>query len=78
MSGPGGSASRLRVGVAGLGYWGPNLARNFADLARIRAGLVLRSVAGGPGAGRAAFPGRARHRRSRSELLADPALDAVR
>ena len=22
-----------RVGLAGLGYWGPNLARNFDDLA---------------------------------------------
>jgi predicted dehydrogenase len=25
-------AERVRVGVAGLGYWGPNLARNFDDL----------------------------------------------
>ena len=24
-----------RVGVAGLGYWGPNLARNFDDLAEL-------------------------------------------
>src|SRR5262249_11435762 len=24
-----------RVGVAGLGYWGPNLARNFDDLAQL-------------------------------------------
>ena len=24
-----------RVGVAGLGYWGPNLARNFNDLAEL-------------------------------------------
>ncbi len=22
----------LRIGVAGLGYWGPNLARNFAAI----------------------------------------------
>jgi predicted dehydrogenase len=26
------SATRVRVAVAGLGYWGPNLARNFASL----------------------------------------------
>jgi predicted dehydrogenase len=26
------SDRRLRVGVAGLGYWGPNLARNFVAL----------------------------------------------
>jgi predicted dehydrogenase len=25
----------LKVGLAGLGYWGPNLARNFADLAEL-------------------------------------------
>ena len=24
-----------RVGVVGLGYWGPNLARNFDDLAQL-------------------------------------------
>ena len=23
-------SSNVRIGVAGLGYWGPNLARNFA------------------------------------------------
>ena len=28
--------SRLRVGQAGLGYWGRNLARNFDDLADLR------------------------------------------
>jgi predicted dehydrogenase len=26
---------RIRVGLAGLGYWGPNLARNFDDLAEL-------------------------------------------
>ena len=25
--------STIKVGVAGLGYWGPNLARNFAGIA---------------------------------------------
>ena len=25
--------SRVRVGLVGLGYWGPNLARNFDHLA---------------------------------------------
>ena len=28
--------SRLRIGQAGLGYWGKNLARNFDDLADLR------------------------------------------
>ena len=27
--------SRLRVGVVGLNYWGPNLARNFDELAEL-------------------------------------------
>ena len=27
-----GVTETLRVGVAGLGYWGPNLARNFAAI----------------------------------------------
>ena len=26
----------VRLGHAGLGYWGPNVARNFADLAEVR------------------------------------------
>jgi predicted dehydrogenase len=26
------SSTKIRIGVAGLGYWGPNLARNFAGL----------------------------------------------
>ena len=48
----------LRVGVAGLGYWGPNLARNFAAIAGLRAGLVLRRRPRRPGRGSAAgFPG---------------------
>ncbi|MGI8713239.1 MAG: Gfo/Idh/MocA family protein [Solirubrobacteraceae bacterium] len=30
--GPAQAGERLRIGVAGLGYWGPNLARNFAAI----------------------------------------------
>jgi predicted dehydrogenase len=66
----------LRVGVAGLGYWGPNLARNFAAIpgaelawccdpdeeARTRVGR--------------AFPS-ARLTGDFAELLADDSLDAV-
>ena len=29
-------SERLRVGQAGLGYWGRNLARNFDDLTELR------------------------------------------
>ena len=62
------------VGVAGLGYWGPNLARNFDDLAR------LTWLCDGAPEARERFA--ARYPRARltadfDEMLADPALDAV-
>ena len=66
----------IRVGVAGLGYWGPNLARNFdrldgAELAWLcdeSEERLERHGAAFPGAGRAS---------SLDELLADDSLDAV-
>jgi predicted dehydrogenase len=63
----------VRVGVAGLGHWGPNLARNFAELADLtwlcdsdpdKAGLAER------------YP-QARFTTSFDEMLADDDLDAV-
>ena len=66
----------IKVGVAGLGYWGPNLARNFAGLPDCEVAwlcdgdhVALERVA-------ATLPG-ARRTESLDELLADPALDAV-
>ena len=38
------AGAAVRVGVVGLGYWGPNLARNFDRLAGVRAGLDLRRL----------------------------------
>ena len=62
----GGGERRVRIGVAGLGYWGPNLARNFAALPGLRARVVLRRRPGGARARRApSFPARALHRRPR-------------
>ena len=62
----------LRIGVAGLGYWGPNLARNFAALPGCELALVLRRLARRrASAGRRAFPG-ARFTGDLDELLADP------
>jgi predicted dehydrogenase len=66
----------VAVGVVGLGYWGPNLARNFAALP----GAELRWICDGDAeqlehaAGR--FPG-VRTTTDLDELLADPELDAV-
>jgi len=66
----------LRIGVAGLGYWGPNLARNFAALP----GCELAWCCDASEAARARegprFPG-ARFTDRLEDLLCDPALDAV-
>jgi predicted dehydrogenase len=60
----------LRVAVAGLGHWGPNLARNFAALPD--AELVWCCDA----AGAAAFPG-ARFTTELDAVLADDSVEAV-
>src|SRR3954454_13060579 len=64
------------IAVVGLGYWGPNLARNFASqpgadlrwLCDGRPEVVERVAAGYPGVGTNS---------ELDELLADPGLDAV-
>jgi predicted dehydrogenase len=64
----------VRIGVAGLGYWGPNLARNFDELTELTwlcdADPVRRETFA------ARYP-RARMSGDFDELLADPELDAV-
>jgi predicted dehydrogenase len=66
----------IQIGVVGLGYWGPNLARNFAGLA----GSELRWVCDGSEAARdkasLQFPD-ARVSAELDDLLADPELDAI-
>jgi predicted dehydrogenase len=64
----------MKVGVAGLGYWGPNLARNFDELADLVWLCDLSEQ------NRATFASRYPHARITGdfdELLADPELDAV-
>jgi len=63
----------VRVGVAGLGHWGPNLARNFAELAEL-AWLCDSDPERKDVASR--YP-QARFTQSFDELLGDPELDAV-
>jgi predicted dehydrogenase len=67
---------RVGVGVVGLGYWGPNLARNFASLPD--AELQWCCDAEEPARERIAwrFP-RTRFTADLDDLLSDPALDAV-
>ena len=66
--------SPVRVGLAGLGYWGPNLARNFDVLSDLAWLCDLDEEH------RAAFSSRyprARATGDFAEMLADPELDAV-
>ncbi|MEX0850829.1 MAG: Gfo/Idh/MocA family oxidoreductase [Gaiellaceae bacterium] len=62
-----------RVGVAGLGHWGPNLARNFAELAEL-AWLCDSDPARNDVSSR--YP-QARFTQSFDEMLEDSQLDAV-
>jgi predicted dehydrogenase len=66
----------VRIGVVGLGYWGPNLARNFDSIE----GCELRWLCDASEQARSklagAFPG-ARTATDLDELLEDPELDAI-
>ena len=66
--------SPVRVGLAGLGYWGPNLARNFDELADLR--WLCDTSAEQRERFAARYP-RKRLTADFDELLADPDLDAV-
>ncbi|MDQ6835405.1 MAG: Gfo/Idh/MocA family oxidoreductase [Actinomycetota bacterium] len=70
------NAAPLRVGVAGLGYWGPNLARNFAAVPGCELAWCCDSSEQARARVGAAFPG-ARLTADLGDLLADPQLDAV-
>jgi predicted dehydrogenase len=63
-----------RVGVAGLGYWGPNLARNFDELAEL---TWLCDVSETQCETFAARYPHARVTRDFGDLLADESLDAI-
>jgi predicted dehydrogenase len=64
----------IRVGLTGLGYWGPNLARNFDDLADLRWLCDLSPEQRERYARR--FPN-ARLTADFDDVLADPEIDAV-
>jgi len=64
----------IRVAVVGLGQWGPNLARNFDQLAELA--WICDADAAAREAYGARYP-RARAAADLEEVLADPALDAV-
>ncbi len=68
--------SALGVGIAGLGYWGPNLLRNFRSIEACRVTAIADADPG-----RLAEPARMypdlRTHASAEALIADPAVDAV-
>ena len=72
--GQGLEAVTVRVGQAGLGEWGKNLARNFADLAEVT--WLADPAEGKADEFRARYP-HARWADSFDEMLEDPELDAV-
>jgi predicted dehydrogenase len=66
----------VRVGVVGLGYWGPNLARNFDRLQDAELCCICDQSEEALERWGGQFPD-ARRATSAEELLDDPALDAV-
>ena len=61
----------IRIGVVGLGYWGPNLARNFAALAGAELRWCCDSSESARARAAAQFP-EARMTAEVSDLLEDP------
>ncbi len=72
----GDTAPPVRVGVAGLGYWGPNLARNLAAIAGCELTWLCDQSEAACDRLAGAHPG-ARTTADLQELLGDPELDAV-
>jgi predicted dehydrogenase len=66
----------IRIGVVGLGYWGPNLARNFAAIAGCELAWLCDASLEARDKLAASFPA-ARATGDLQDLLDDPALDAV-
>jgi len=66
----------VKLGVVGLGYWGPNLARNFDRLPEAELGWICDISEEARARWAPSFP-RARASEEPEELLADPTLDAV-
>jgi predicted dehydrogenase len=66
----------VRVGVVGLGYWGPNLARNFAALPGCELAWLCDASPEARGRLERSFPS-ARSTGELSDLLADDQLDAI-
>jgi predicted dehydrogenase len=71
-----GEREAIRIGVVGLGYWGPNLARNFAAIAGCELTWLCDASSEARERLAPSFPG-ARTTADLDDLLNDPELDAV-
>src|SRR3954468_15677733 len=71
-----GELTPIRVGVVGLGYWGPNLARNFAAIPDCELAWCCEAKPELRERWEQAFPG-ARFTAELEDVLADRSLDAV-
>jgi predicted dehydrogenase len=71
-----GRVTPIRLGVAGLGHWGPNLARNFASLPGCELAWLCDSDEAAVARTAPSLPG-ARTTGALDDLLEDPRLDAV-
>jgi predicted dehydrogenase len=69
-------SSPVRIGVAGLGYWGPNLARNLAAIPGCEVSWLCDASDEARSRVAPSYPG-ARSTDVIGELLDDPELDAV-
>ena len=69
-------SERLRIGVVGLGYWGPNLARNFSQLPEAELAWCCDADRGVHARFTGQFP-EARFTTELDDLLNDPSLGAV-
>jgi predicted dehydrogenase len=67
---------KVSVGVVGLGYWGPNLARNFAAISGCELAWCCDFSVQAQDGIRGSFPA-ARMTNDVDELLRDPTLDAI-
>ncbi|MGH2886709.1 MAG: Gfo/Idh/MocA family protein, partial [Solirubrobacteraceae bacterium] len=70
------SVERISIGVVGLGYWGPNLARNFAAISGCELAYVCDADERARDRVARMFPS-ARATPDLDQLLNDPSLDAI-
>ena len=76
LSVPLGAETTIRVGVAGLGYWGPNLARNFASIPGCELVWCCDGEAAARSRAASQFPG-VQITAELDDLLGDPSLHAI-